>query len=262
MSARRRNAAPPATDQRWLLTYGDLVTLLMAFFVMLFAISSVEQEKFEAFLSGLDQFGNPGKDPIGEVAPRAPVAPPIPVQASPADPAALAPSLQQLGQQLLDAVAAAGHPGAIEITEDDRGLGVSIETDRVLFAVGSAQITPQGAQIIAAMAPPLAGIGNEILLEGHADTTPLDRGGYTNWNLSTDRAVAVVNALVDRHGVAPHRLTASGFGEFRPRDPGSSAESKARNRRVELIVVQDPTDVGGLSDAVVGVDLLGPAGTD
>lgn len=241
MSARRRRREPAKTEQAWLATYGDMVTLLMAFFVMLFAISSVEQEKFDAFIAGLEPFGNSGGSPIGEAA--APVEPPIPSPEldvpEPAQPPALDPGLEALGQQMLAAVAAAGHAGAIEITHDDRGLGVTIETDRVLFDVGSATVTPMGEQIIAAVAPPLASVPNAVLLEGHADTTPLDRNGYTNWNLSTDRAVAVVNMLIERHGLGPHRLTASGFGEFRPREPDQSPAAKARNRRVELIVVDE-----------------------
>jgi chemotaxis protein MotB len=241
MSSRRQKRAPAKTEQAWLATYGDMVTLLMAFFVMLFAISSIEQEKFDAFIAGLEQFGNSGGDPIGEAA--APIEPPVPspdpATREPPAPPSLAPDLEELGQAMLAAVAAAGHPGAVEITHDDRGLGVTIETDRVLFDVGSARITAMGREIIAAIAPPLASVGHDVLLEGHADTTPLNRNGYTNWNLSTDRAVAVVNVLIEQHGIDPHRLTASGFGEFEPRDLGAAPESKARNRRVELIVVDE-----------------------
>lgn len=249
MSRRRQKAAPPEADERWLATYGDMVTLLMAFFVMLFAMSEVKQEKFEAFISGLGHFDNAGSDVIAVGKEPTQLAPPITeapketeVEIDPdpgAGPGQLPPELESLGQQLLAAVAAAGHPGAIEISTDERGLNVSIQTDRVLFQTGSAIVTPQGAEIIAAVAPPLAGVSNDIYLEGHADTTPLNRGGYTNWNLSTDRAVAVVNFLVERHGIAPHRLTASGFGEFQPRDPGTGPEAKARNRRVELIVAHE-----------------------
>lgn len=243
MSARRRRREPPQTEQAWITTYGDMVTLLMAFFVMLFAISTLEQEKFEAFVAGLAPFGNDGGSPIGEAGP--PIESPVTVlelDATKLQAPALAPELQQLGDQLLAAVAAAGHPGALDITEDERGLGVTIKTDSVLFDIGSATVTPMGEQIIAAIAPPLASVDNQLLVEGHADTTPLDRGGYTNWNLSTDRAVAVVNVLVDQHGLRPERLTASGFGEFRPRDPGTSPEAKARNRRVDLIVVDAALD--------------------
>lgn len=240
MSARRGKKAPPDDGQRWLATYGDMVTLLMAFFVMLFAISSVEQEKFDAFVSGLDIFDNPASlsilDPSGE-----PIAPPVPIasEAAPsttAGPPKLDPGLEELGQQLLDAVAAAGYPGTIEIQHDERGLSVAIGTDNVLFDVGATKVTEQGLRILDAITPPLGSVDNEILVEGHADTTPLNRGGYTNWNLSTDRAVAVVNVLVSQHGVAPGRLTASGYGEFQPRDPGGDPAALSRNRRVELII--------------------------
>ncbi|MEX2658117.1 MAG: flagellar motor protein MotB [Acidimicrobiales bacterium] len=250
MSARRSRKAAPDDGQRWLATYGDMVTLLMAFFVMLFAISSVEQEKFDAFVSGLDIFDNPASlsilDPSGE-----PIAPPIPI-ASEASPAAatttttapaLDPGLEELGRRLLEAVAAAGHPGTIEIQQDERGLSVAIGTDNVLFDVGASQVTVQGIAILDAITPPLSSVDNDILVEGHADTTPLNRGGYTNWNLSTDRAVAVVNVLAGRHAVPPVRLTASGYGEFKPRDPGSDPAALSRNRRVELIIRNAPVVV-------------------
>lgn len=260
MSTRRKAATPPDDSQRWLATYGDMVTLLMAFFVMLFALGSVEKEKFDAFLSGLDRFGNPAAaaifDPVGE-----PIAAPVPAGTPDAasgattDGAASGAArpdagLERLGQQLVDAVAAAGYPGTVEIEKDERGLGVAIGTDDVLFDVGQSRVTDQGLRILDALAPPLAGVSNDILVEGHADTTPLNRGGYTNWNLSTDRAVAVVNALVGRHSIPPHRLTASGFGEFQPRDPDSAPAALARNRRVELIIRNAP---------VVGAPVAPPA---
>lgn len=245
MSARRKAAAAPDDSQRWLATYGDMITLLLAFFVMLFALSSIEQEKFDAFLSGLDQFGNPAAadilDPIGE-----PAAPPLPVPA-PSETTTSAPTaarldsgLEELGQTLLEAVAAAGYPGTVEVEQDDRGLGIAIGTDDVLFDVGASQVTERGLRILDAIAGTVAGVSNDILVEGHADATPLHRGGYTNWNLSTDRAVAVVNVLVTRHGIAPSRLTASGYGEFQPRDPGGDPAALSRNRRVEMIIRNAP----------------------
>jgi chemotaxis protein MotB len=243
---------PPAPDEGpgWLATYGDLVTLLMAFFVMLFAISSVEESKFEQLLSGLGPFGNPAAtsvlSPLGE-----PVATPVPVPVPnqptdddvPVTPGrgaaggALDPTLEQLGRRLLEAVDAAGHPGTVEIRKDPRGLALSIATDDVLFAVGATTVTGQGRQILAAIAPSLSTVPNEVLVEGHADSSPLNRGGYTNWNLSTDRAVAVVNVFVGDHGLAPHRLSASGYGQFRPVDPGDGETARSRNRRVELIIL-------------------------
>jgi chemotaxis protein MotB len=233
----------------WLLTYGDMVTLLMAFFVMLFAISSVEAHKFEIFLSGLGAFGNPASkniiEPIGDptapaipaIVPVAPpsVVPPPSVGPPPApDPGA---ALDALGARIMAAVDAAGHPGTIEVSREPRGLAITIGTDDILFETGSAVLAQRGLTIIGAVAPELREVGNDVLVEGHADRAPLRRGDYTNWNLSTDRAVAVVNLLADHHGLVPERLSATGFGEFSPRDPGDDPFARARNRRVEIVVL-------------------------
>jgi chemotaxis protein MotB len=227
----------------WLLTYGDMVTLLMAFFVMLFAISSVEAHKFEIFLSGLGAFDNPAATPkvVPVVEPEpaipaiVPVSPPPVVGPAPApDPGA---ALDALGARIMAAVEAAGHPGTVEISREPRGLAITIGTDDILFETGSAALTERGLAIIGAVAPELRAVGNDVLVEGHADRAPLRRGGYTNWNLSTDRAVAVVNLLADHHGLVPERLSATGFGEFSPRDPGDDPFARARNRRVEIVVL-------------------------
>jgi chemotaxis protein MotB len=232
--------APPAkkpknTGPGWLATYGDLVTLLMAFFVMLFAISSVEQVKFEAFLSGLAQFGNPAAQNsetanIGEPVADGASKPIPPILAAPEP-------LREMGRRVQEALAEAGLAGSAEIQYDDRGLAIVVGTDDVLFASGSARVTERGRAIIAAIAPELTKVSNQIAVEGHTDTVPLNRNGYTNWNLSTDRAVAVVNRLAGDHGVAPRRLTASGHGEYVPRDAADTADARRRNRRVEIVIL-------------------------
>ncbi len=84
----------------------------------------------------------------------------------------------------------------------------------------------------------------DILVEGHTDTVPLGGPGYDNWNLSQDRALAVLRGLMDPHGITPERLAATGFGEYRPRASNDTTEGKAANRRVELVVV---VERGGLS---------------
>jgi chemotaxis protein MotB len=239
-----RPARKPVEGPGWLATYGDLVTLLMAFFVMLFAISSVEADRFEAFVSGLGMFDNPAAMGTPEVAPIGdPISPPVPLPVPAPVPPAIAPvvvegaDLRDVGRRVVAAVAAAGHAGTVEVQPEPRGLALVIGTDDVLFATGSTRVSARGREIVAAIAPVLNDVGNRVLAEGHADTTPLRRGGYTNWNLSTDRAVAVVNLLTDDHGLPAARLIASGFGEHDPRDTDDSPEGRARNRRVELVVV-------------------------
>lgn len=239
----------------WILTYGDMVTLLLAFFVMLFAVSSVEQEKFDAFVSGLGDFGNPAANSVAApstgnlVQSNPPVSPLVPGPTGEGgkgedDTKSIDEnSFENLKERVEDAVAEANLEDLISVRGDPRGVAIVISTDDVLFARGSAVVTQDGEDIIAILAPILRAFPNQIQVEGHADNIPLDRGGYTNWNLSTDRAVAVVQELSDDFDIAPERLTASGFGEYRPLDPRDTEEARAKNRRVEIVVVRNFDDL-------------------
>jgi chemotaxis protein MotB len=122
---------------------------------------------------------------------------------------------------------------------NERGLVVSIAADDILFETGSTRISRLGRRIVAAVARPLQRFPNDVLVEGHTDDVPLNRGGYTNWNLSTDRAVAVVNLLAADFGIDQRRLGAVGYGEFRPLVPNDSARNRALNRRVDVLVVAE-----------------------
>jgi chemotaxis protein MotB len=143
------------------------------------------------------------------------------------------------------ALADAGLTGAVDFEITSRGLVIAIATDHVLFASGSAEFDENGEEIIAAVAPTLSTFNNEILVEGHTDTVPLNSNGYDNWNLSTDRALAVLKALKDWDGIEPGRLAATGYGEYRPRASNETDEGKAANRRVELVVVVDRGESNG-----------------
>ncbi len=276
--ARKRKAPEEDNPLRWLATYGDVVTLMLAFFVMLYAISQVDVQKFQLFVSGLaDPFGNPairqgllteGDGIVGEAsleiqeAARGAVEglalldglPELEPGTDPADAEGVEATAAALGthaelSELRDAIEAAlvaaelGEVVDYEI--DERGLVIAVATDAVLFASGSAEFGDRGREIIAAIAPALAGIDNEILVEGHTDDVPLRGAGYDNWNLSSDRALAVLRLLGAVGGLAPQRLAATGYGEFRPRAANDSDEGRAANRRVELVVVLDEGDTDG-----------------
>jgi chemotaxis protein MotB len=280
---RPRKQPEEANELRWLTTYSDVVTLLMAFFVMLYAISQVDQQKFELFVSGLaDPFGNPAVaegllnsgsgfvgadqgdgqgnlDPLAsDVNPLAGVAlldglPEIADYPEKADPneevqpeeqgaaeAAMVTTDEELlrvREAIVSALSAAGLDGVVEFEPDERGLVIAIATDHVLFASGSAEFGADGERIIQVLAPTLAEFSNQILVEGHTDTVPLDRDGYDNWNLSTDRALAVLKVLAGYPGIDSERLVATGYGEYHPRASNETDEGKAANRRVELVIV-------------------------
>ena len=276
-----RKKAEPEEDNplRWLTTYGDVVTLLMAFFVMLYAISQVDQQKFLLFVSGLqDPFGNPasveglltdGNGIVGSAqsienldsGAFAGVAlldglPDINEDATEQngankdegaadgnngedEPRAIETmsELQEVRASLEEALAQAGFGDAVEFVIDERGLTIAVATDKVLFASGSREFGDKGRDIVGVIAPTLREFSNDILVEGHTDTVPLNHEGYDNWNLSSDRALAVLKLLVNEFGIEPTRLAATGFGEFRPKADNATPEGRATNRRVELVIV-------------------------
>lgn len=256
----------------WLTTYADAITLLMAFFVMLYAMSQVDQVKFEALIAGFAvPFGNDstgrssGQDRLLDsgsgILMKDIANPNDPVDVDQRDPFETidtqAMQVVRKGSTATDATLPMAHSDDLiairdEISEEleaqglgdqvsfefvDRGLVISITADEVLFPVGSARFLAEGRGLLDSLAPILSRFGNEIVVEGHTDDRPLQRGGYSNWNLSTDRAVAVVTTLVTEYGLAPNRLGATGFGEFRPRVPNDTPEHRALNRRVEVLIV-------------------------
>lgn len=277
-------------ENAWLGTYGDMITLLMAFFVMLYAISQVDQVKFQAFVQGLNEpFGNrtavgmveggatvidgagspqvTGVDANGLMITPPPVAgeepseeqetEPADEETEPADDATESDeqggngdtTLAAIAEKLREALEAEGLPVDVaEVRPDERGVVISVASDDVLFALGSADISRLGQRIVRAVASILDEVPNEVIVEGHTDDLPLQRrDGYDNWNLSTDRSVAVLQLLAD-NGVGPQRLIASGYGEHRPRVPNDSRRNRALNRRVDVVLVANPQPVTGATD--------------
>jgi chemotaxis protein MotB len=120
---------------------------------------------------------------------------------------------------------------------DQRGLIVSILTDKVLFPLDSAQLQPEGVEIINALAPVLALLPNQVDVEGDTDNQPIHGGPYAdNWALSAARAVAVVEDLIRDHGINPDRLQATGNSDTRPVIPNNTPQHQAENRRVQIVV--------------------------
>jgi chemotaxis protein MotB len=128
--------------------------------------------------------------------------------------------------------------GRVELTELRGKMTVKMK-DKILFSSGSATIGKDGKSALAAVAEVLRGVEGKVFrVEGHTDDVPLGRGAYTNWELSTARALAVVRYLQDQ-GVDPARLAAAGYGEFKPIAPNDTAEGRSQNRRIEIVLAPD-----------------------
>lgn len=247
----RRAEDAEADSSAWLTTYGDAVTLLLAFFVMLFAMSSTDAAKFEQMAESMRAaFTGTGTGVlpenvgiVGEA--EHPVTSPDglplePAAPAPPTPVAVPDESEALAAELHDVLSEAGLLDIAEVAVTPEGVVVRVRTDDVLFSTGSAVVRPVAREVIAALAPSLRPLPNELRVEGHTDDVPLSRRGYTNWNLSADRAVAVLRLLVDEHALEPQRLSAVGYGEFDPLVPNASPEQRSVNRRVEIVIETTP----------------------
>lgn len=149
----------------------------------------------------------------------------------------------------------------VRYTIDERGLVIGLVANDVFFDAGSAVLQPAADAVLDAASPVLVAISDRITVEGHANVLPTSGRYATNWELSSDRATQVLRHLVEVDGLPGARISATGFGDTRPLDPGSSPEALATNRRVDLVVHSpQPETVRGLIPAVIdGTAVAAPA---
>lgn len=254
---RRRggHAAGHGDDERWLLTYADMITLLMALFMVMFSISAVNVSKYKSLqrsledafsgriLSGGKSINQNGSSP--QTAPSAPE-PPFPAIMPPRDEKAVGPrkgeddALRALKRRIDAYAARNGLSEQLQTRIARRGLVVRLLTDRVLFDSGQAVFKPESA-------PLLKGIGGLLrsevrrratVVEGHTDNVPIHGGQFpSNWELSTARATTVVRFLI-RIGAGANRLSAAGFAATHPLASNRTESGRHRNRRVEIVVLR------------------------
>ncbi|MFB3819147.1 MAG: flagellar motor protein MotB [Candidatus Methylomirabilales bacterium] len=214
-------------SMRWLLTYADMITLLLAFFVIMYAISKVDAKRYQAIaLSIRGAFGTPAQVPAA-----GPQSLPAP------DPVGAL--VEALRAQLAEDVGA----GRIQI-EATRDAIVLRFQDAVFFERGKADLTDRARRILDRLAGVVGGLPNGIEAEGHTDTLPIRSLQFpSNWELSVARATAVVRYLGEAHGISPLRLAARGLGEHKPLYPNDAVRGEPRNRRVEIRILTKTYDV-------------------
>jgi chemotaxis protein MotB len=247
--------------ERWMVSYADMLTLLFVLFVVLFAMSQVDQQKFAALASGLSEaFGapvqaitGPGTSADASILPALDAALDVQIPAAPAaqesvDPAtdesiaaeaqAQFDSLEGVRERIDAALTAAGYAGAARYEIDERGLVVHIVSDPVLFDAESATLLPQGRAILEAIAPVVAGLPNQLAIEGHANHLAVTPGGPwpSNWELSGARASTVVRYLAGA-GVPETHMAATGYSSTRPMVPDTDPGAITLNRRVDIVVL-------------------------
>jgi|SRR5579872_1484815 len=213
---------------RWLLTYADMITLMLALFIILFALESISsakpQEYARSVTNGFDNIWAVNQPPNGGTN-----------GARAFDSSSAIPSIQR---ELENFVRKNHLEKQLQVRLDHRGLVITLLSDNSYYDSGSAELRPQTRTILDGVFRFLKRTPNLVRVEGNTDTVPIHTSLYpTNWELSTARAVNVVRYLVEHDGLDPVRVSAAGYGEFKPRVQNDSDENRQQNRRVDIVLL-------------------------
>jgi chemotaxis protein MotB len=257
----RHGGGEQESEERWLLTYADMITLLMALFMVLFSITSVNKSKLEILSKTLQEAFSGRVLPGGEsirstgadskevnAATETPTIPAITTLIKDARPSASVAAAAKAKEQedfkrlkeQIDAYARdKGVQDKVQTVIAQRGLVIRLLTDRVLFDSGQAALKPEATPVLSKVAGIVAQEGkHQVMVEGHTDPVPIHGSLFpTNWELSTARASRVVRFLID-DGVVRRRLSAAGYASLHPIANNATAAGRSRNRRVEIVLLR------------------------
>ncbi len=209
---KRNNNNEEENVHRWLISYSDFLTLLFTFFVALYALSSIDITKAEKMTSSLRKVFKVIDEPISFEEDRN---------------KAIIEDLRKLLNDI----------SGINIKSDARGIVVTLP-DSLLFSSGSAELKPESIDALTRIGEKLKELPGKVAIEGHTDNIPISSSVYkSNWELSSARASSVLHFLLQR-GLSPDRFLIAGYGEYKPVATNDTDEGRAKNRRVELIILR------------------------
>jgi len=230
--------------ERWLLTYADLITLLLALFMMLYAMSVLDLRKYQAFQEAFSK--GMGGHPVKAAQDISPRNQPTPTALSTMSPyPAAAPTLDQtqlkaLMKKLQKALHDSGLQDEVQLELQPRGLVLNVVSG-VLFDSAQASLTPGGQALLTSLGVVFTSFANNLVVEGHTDPRPIRSSQFpSNWELSTARATAVLRFLISSNHIAATRLSAAGYADTRPRASNATEAGMALNRRVDVVILAVP----------------------
>lgn len=243
--AKKKKEDPEKAEnhERWLLTYADLITLLMIFFVVLYSMSSVDAAKFNALSNSLS-VAFPGGDGVLMYTSAIPDQIPIPSE----EPANVSEDgsggenkdksdIEELKKSVETVIKDNNLQTSVGLQVSERGLVITL-SDIMFFESGKAEIPAASQQSLIQIGQSLNKIENYIRIEGSTDNIPMRSINYaSNWELSTARAISVLRLFIDQAGVNPSKLAAVGYGEYRPIATNATPQGRAKNRRVDIIIL-------------------------
>ncbi len=248
---RRRAEDEHENHERWLVSYADFITLLFAFFVVMYAISQVNEGKYrvlsDTMASAFRSVPGSSSGALVQVNPNAPSPMAIPVRKNPAQlkteetKRQNKEKMRNMAKELKEALGPLVQGGQVRVTEGAMGITIEINAS-VLFATGEARLDVTAVRALAAVAQILAPTEFPITVEGHTDNAPISTPQFpSNWELSGARAASVVRLFIDS-GVDPRRMTALGFADQRPVADNALPDGRSRNRRVAINIEANVPD--------------------
>ncbi|HLV09757.1 MAG TPA: OmpA family protein [Halanaerobiales bacterium] len=233
LSNKKRNDEKPPGSPAWMTTFGDMMTLLLVFFVFLYSFSVMDLNKFESFITAL-------KSSLGVLQGGQTI-----VDESEMARGSIGenfnPSQRVFNKiigEMSNFIRERGLEQEIVLEQNERGLVVRL-TGQILYDLGKADIKPEGREILDQVAVSIRNIENNIMVEGHTDNWPINTEQFpSNWELSTARATNVIRYFIEEHQITADRLAAAGYSEYRPLYSNDTRENRAGNRRVEIVILR------------------------
>lgn len=242
---KRKSEESGGGSERWLITYADMITLLMVFFIVLYSMSEVEKAKFNSLVESLKgAFEVSTAESVQEI-PAEGIRPPefkVDLQEIPEKNEEREDNnqkLDELMEKLRKYVEEHHLSTEIDLVNLPRGVQITI-TDKILFDEGSDGLKKAAIPVLDAVGGLLNTVANDIRIEGHTDDQPIvfSTQFESNWDLSTARADSVREFFQKKIGVKAKRMSVAGYGEYRPRKPNDSAANRAANRRVNIVILR------------------------
>ncbi len=240
-NSRQRKTGPDQAkgSPAWMQTYSDMVTLLLAFFILLFSMSVIDMERFQTIIisiqtsflgaEGIMEDSTEPYEPTGDAQSH--------VEGSiEAELQEQAREAEEVMAEVMAFLEEMGLETEVEVGLDERGVVMELP-DYIFFERARADLIPEAREVLGKFSELFREMDRDLIVEGHTCHLPMNVPEFpTNWELSVIRAVRVIRYLAEEQDIDPDRLTAAGYGEYRPLESNETAEGRARNRRVTIII--------------------------
>lgn len=217
---------------RWVISYADFVTMLLALFMVMFAVNMMGQDKVKSVNKSLEKVftsTQTTQNVKNEETTKEEIATNAILDGSE--------SILDSDTIMKEFKANTALENSVNVLKDKRGVIIRLN-DTMLFDAGSAIIKPEAMATLEKIAASLNGFNNPVVIEGHTDSTPIKNEKFpSNWELSTARATNIISYLTQKHNFAPGRLSAVGYGEYMPIAQNDNPQNRSKNRRVDIIIL-------------------------